>query len=517
MEEAVEICKLRLFLNLVAQVDRVKDLEPLPDIDFNIRSGNALVGFVSLDEIRRAAERDAAGQGRLIYGEIDQDIRRLEEDAEIVERAFEKFHEMQSHLGMDAREFAEAKQQLRGRLAKLSDELDRYLAGEYGIDPRKATAYDQWRRSHQPFHWFAEFYGTIRQGGFGLIIGNPPYLEKSKLGDLYSVKRLRTLPCRDIYAWMVERSFSLSSRTGRLGLIIPVSVASSGSFDELRDVISIQSNLLWMAHFANRPSQLFVGAQNRLTILLSAGHGPSAEAFSTCYQRWDGAHGGRGFLFHLLQYVQLGSLSRCFHGLYPKIGNPSAASVLRKLMNSRTISYFTVKKSRHALYWVRVPGYFCQFFVDPPKARPTDGGPLRIRGEVNAICLPDAASMRSAHCLLNSSTYYQFYTAYTDGRHINPSDVKDFPCDLTQIMDPVKKSLSNLSDELEEAMIENTKFWKKSGLLIESVDSRLTKYIIDKIDCFLSSHYGFTNEEFDFIINYDIKYRMGQDDSSDTE
>ena len=24
-------------------------------------------------------------------------------------------------------------------------------------------------------------------------------------------------------------------------------------------------------------------------------------------------------------------------------------------------------------------------------------------------------------------------------------------------------------------------------------------------------HYGFTDEELDFIINYDIKYRMGQD------
>lgn len=39
MEEAMEICKLRLFLKLVAQVDKVKDLEPLPDIDFNIRPG----------------------------------------------------------------------------------------------------------------------------------------------------------------------------------------------------------------------------------------------------------------------------------------------------------------------------------------------------------------------------------------------------------------------------------------------------------------------------------------------
>jgi hypothetical protein len=49
MEEAVEICKLRLFLKLAAQVDpdqRLENLgiEPLPDIDFNIRAGNTLVG-----------------------------------------------------------------------------------------------------------------------------------------------------------------------------------------------------------------------------------------------------------------------------------------------------------------------------------------------------------------------------------------------------------------------------------------------------------------------------------------
>jgi hypothetical protein len=27
----------------------------------------------------------------------------------------------------------------------------------------------------------------------------------------------------------------------------------------------------------------------------------------------------------------------------------------------------------------------------------------------------------------------------------------------------------------------------------------------------LAAHYGFTDEELDFIINYDIKYRMGRD------
>jgi hypothetical protein len=54
MDEAVEICKLRLFLKLVSQVETVDQIEPLPDIDFNIRAGNTLVGYVGLDEIRKS-------------------------------------------------------------------------------------------------------------------------------------------------------------------------------------------------------------------------------------------------------------------------------------------------------------------------------------------------------------------------------------------------------------------------------------------------------------------------------
>jgi hypothetical protein len=39
---------------------------------------------------------------------------------------------------------------------------------------------------------------------------------------------------------------------------------------------------------------------------------------------------------------------------------------------------------------------------------------------------------------------------------------------------------------------------------------RLSKPIIDEIDRVLAVHYGLTDEELDFIINYDIKYRMGR-------
>ena len=44
-----------------------------------------------------------------------------------------------------------------------------------------------------------------------------------------------------------------------------------------------------------------------------------------------------------------------------------------------------------------------------------------------------------------------------------------------------------------------------------------SKPIIDEIDKVLAKHYGFTEEELDFVINYDIKYRMGDELNTDED
>ena len=59
MHEATEIARLRLFLKMVAAVDVDPNdenlgLDPLPDIDFNIRCGNTLVGFANPQGVKDA-------------------------------------------------------------------------------------------------------------------------------------------------------------------------------------------------------------------------------------------------------------------------------------------------------------------------------------------------------------------------------------------------------------------------------------------------------------------------------
>ncbi len=52
-------------------------------------------------------------------------------------------------------------------------------------------------------------------------------------------------------------------------------------------------------------------------------------------------------------------------------------------------------------------------------------------------------------------------------------------------------------------------------LRVQCIIPKYSKPIIDEIDRVLAQHYGFTDEELDFIINYDIKYRMGKDNLID--
>ena len=58
MPEAVEIAKLRLFLTLAARLERPEEIEPLPDLDFNLKAGNLLVGFRDIEDARHRVADD---------------------------------------------------------------------------------------------------------------------------------------------------------------------------------------------------------------------------------------------------------------------------------------------------------------------------------------------------------------------------------------------------------------------------------------------------------------------------
>ena len=161
MEEAVEICKLRLFLKLVAQIERVEaDLEPLPDIDFNIRSGNTLVGFVSVDEIDALQRTTRQGKANWYLanrkplthrrggGDRRMGLPEVPRDADLAGHGCPRLRlELSRSCVLDSR---------NSRM-----NWTNIWQVNMAIDLSKAKAYGQWCKSHQPFHWFAESNGIM--------------------------------------------------------------------------------------------------------------------------------------------------------------------------------------------------------------------------------------------------------------------------------------------------------------------------------------------------------------------
>ncbi len=326
MEEAVEICKLRLFLKLVSQVEKVQQLEPLPDIDFNIRAGNTLVGYATLDAVKQSLK------GTLGFGK--DEVKRIEEEAEVVDLAFRKFHQMQTNFGMDAAAFAESKQDLRQRLDKLARELDAYLARDYGVATGKPKPLAEWQKSHQPFHWFTEFYGIMAKGGFHVIVGNPPYVEYSKVRKEYQIRGFQTESCGNLYAMCIERSDTIISSGGRFGFIVQAPVVSTQRMSAVRRVLRSQSDCLYYSTYDDRPSKLFDGMNHcRLAILLSQKRstetGAKSVVFTTRYHKWYGDERER--LFQTVSYLQLPK--DLVLDVIPKFRTSLEASAYRKVLS----------------------------------------------------------------------------------------------------------------------------------------------------------------------------------------
>ena len=459
MEEAVEICKLRLFLKLVAQLEGYEQIEPLPDIDFNIRAGNTLVGFTTLAEIRDAFVATPEGQQRMLYAADTEKLRRIEEDAAIADRAFGKFRDMQTEHGMDASAFTDAKRELRKRLDALREELDRYLAGEYGVAADDEKAYGQWRASHQPFHWFAEFYGIMRGGGFDVIIGNPPYVNYKSVG--YVVQSAKTLQFPDIYGYVVLQSRRVTSQHGRCGLIVPLSMTFSFEFSGLRGQLANGGNH-WFSSFDNIPAALFSGVSQRCTIWLSSSAGD--DSFATRLFRWRSAY--RAFLLDTIAYHKMaGNIPAARFGI-PRLAHRFGATLLAlhvKASASKFISPYGEGRTGARLGFSPTARNFISAYIDPPPVLRAEDG----RGLDNAQCgwvtLPSDEKAFAALAVTASDTAFWYWLTRGDGFHVTNWLLTDLLAPIASLPDDHVRRLAVIGELLHRHRYTALVFKKNAG------------------------------------------------------
>ena len=108
--------------------------------------------------------------------------------------------------------------------------------------------------------------------------------------------------------------------------------------------------------------------------------------------------------------------------------------------------------------------------------------------------------------------FFWYYSIYSDGHNFTKTVIHDFPFDYPSSGNIL--ALQKLSDELmddlkKNAQRRNATYATTGEIEYEEYFAYKSKSIIDKIDNVLARHYGFTDEELDFVLNYDLKYRLG--------
>jgi len=166
MGPAVEIAKLRCWLSVISELEseNVDDLAEdnalaLPNIAFNLREGNSLIGYTGFpetngdDQYRLGSFSEDSVRDR--YQDIIDEIEKHEQaiDSETAEkhrhRAFEKLRDARKDLIEDIHgDFVEA--------------------GIEEITPGEVEELE-------PFNWVLEFAEVYADGGFDVIVGNPPW------------------------------------------------------------------------------------------------------------------------------------------------------------------------------------------------------------------------------------------------------------------------------------------------------------------------------------------------------
>ena len=316
MHEATEIARLRLFLKMVAVVDVDEydpnlGLDPLPDIDFNIRCGNTLVGYATEKEI----EAGLVNGDMFAYAELKEKI-----DTEMTKTsmAYDFFRREQLNLQGDHQQLADAKKDINKRLTAIRKMLDDHLYASSGSLKKK----DVWLRDTQPFHWYTEFYPIMHgRSGFDVIIGNPPYVSMSKISYL---KNTSQFSCSDLYGHVIRRSLNLLSAIGEHGFIVMHNLAFSRDFAGVRKIITAGNRSVWCSFYARIPSGLFSvdggeGARVRNCIYITANSG--SQLYTSRLHRWFTEY--RSALFENLRYTSFEK-----GDVFPMFNSQSQAAIL---------------------------------------------------------------------------------------------------------------------------------------------------------------------------------------------
>lgn len=251
---AVEIAKLRLWLSLIVDEEDIKQIKPLPNLDYKIMQGNSLLEDLvigdtviefNLDDFVKV-DRRTKEMKNLFEKEVQAKL--FKDKSEDVFAELRKLHSIYFEENNKSKKLL-LKQRIDEKqdlfiTTKCEEEIHRLETVKNNtLDSKKIKYFDQQiinirstlrslkRESAKPFFlWKLHFADVFQEkGGFDVIVANPPYIDSEAMTKNGQVEIRETIQKTykwtkgnwDIYIAFFELGFREMNQNGTLTFITP--------------------------------------------------------------------------------------------------------------------------------------------------------------------------------------------------------------------------------------------------------------------------------------------------------
>jgi len=470
--KAVEIARLRLWIELLKNAYYKPDgtMETLPNIDINIKVGDSLLA--SAVNITTS----------VLFGM--ENINKLNE-------LFTKYQNEDNK---------EKRNKIKEEISKLREDLRKQILTE--------SKYDE-------LIWTIDFPRIFDEKGnfvgFDVVIGNPPY------GIKFDKKRQETFKemyrevtganglkgSMDSFALFIQRGLDLLRKNGVLTYIVPISITASDSMEALHNFLESHCETIYISSYAVRPKPIFENAVVDNSIITAIKTNTRCKnLFMTKLNRRSKDNTIENIVSNL-KFIN--ALDVKLPGRYPKISYDIEKQILNKIFSFRTTIGTMITKSGIPIYYRASGGRYFKVVTNYPTG-----------SSAEKILHIDPKYANFVGAVLSSNLFFWFYQVYSDNHNLKLSDIERFPIPKENINNVILQQVDILYNEYlkdieKNVIIHDDTNYKNINSFKEYKISK-SKHLVDQIDDLIGPLYGLTPEEIEFIKNYDIEYRMEDDE-----
>ncbi len=493
----IEIAKLRLWLWLVDSYEPDR-IEPLPNIDYNLRVGNSLIGYVDISEFKETKFNFL----NYFWEEEKPTLDDLLTERNSFLRGYKRAE------GEEARE-------LKKKINELDEEIKKLLNGDLYLNFREKGIKISKEEFLQlkPFHWGFEFYDVFdaakpkEEWGFDIIIGNPPYVELNKVGYGYLLTKSKNL-----YDEFMKISIKkLLYPAGMFGFIHANSVYCQPKYNALRSFLKGNTDDLTIINFAIRPQPVFKGVMQRTAITICRKDVSGAKSVKTSrYIRL--TEDNRNKILSNPSINNCSEFAWDFEDFIPKIGNEEDYQIFKKVVNhGKSLGdILNGKKGVSLFYHDSGESYWTKLLTYEPKGI-RDGEGVRASQWFEIKVNQGYADFVT--CAINSTLFYWFWLTISDCRDLTQNVLKQFPIPTVEASSPdILKKLKGYAQKLMKCYKDNSYFVeKRKGYKSLEFKVNRCKKLINEIDRLIGEIYGLIDDEIEYLIGYDLEMRTEKD------